>query len=269
MRGCCSLFAAACALGFAVTFLVALHSARGLRLDPDALPSRERQRVPAGEGRRRARAANDRHRFDRGGSCWRSLAVGALARSRRPRRRGGRDRRAVRGLGRALKHGLPHLPPAFRRVVRRRFRAATRASPCPSASRSCSRCRRSCARAPPSSALRTRPGSGSRSSSLGWHYPSDVAASFFICGFWSCAIVGLFPGGEERAARCTSSGSSSRCVVVAGALVAAAAIASRHPGRGRGGAFEPLASSGLATLLGCLSVALFGAFTLLVEEPAD
>lgn len=58
------------------------------------------------------------------------------------------------------------------------------------------------------------------------------------------------------------------CVVVAGALLGAAAIASRHPV-----AVAEARSSrsvvGLAALLGCLSVALFGAFTLLVAEPSE
>ena len=102
---------------------------------------------------------------------------------------------------------------------------------------------------------------------LGWHYPSDVVGSFLICGFWSCAILGLVSG-EGRRRSVNLVGLALACVVVAGALFAAAAIASRHPG-----AVAEAGSSrsvvGLAALLGCLSVALFGGLMLLVAEASD
>jgi hypothetical protein len=102
----------------------------------------------------------------------------------------------------------------------------------------------------------------------GWHYPSDVIGSFLICGFWSFAILGLLSSGESSRPSVHLGGLVLACVVVSGALLVAAAIASRHPG-----AVAEARSSrsvvGLAALLGCLSVALFGAFTLLVAEPSD
>ena len=65
---------------------------------------------------------------------------------------------------------------------------------------------------------------------LGWHYPSDAAASFFLCGLW-VSVVGLRL--RSATARPTVSGRGLVLAIaaVAAALAVAAAIASRRPAR--------------------------------------
>jgi membrane-associated phospholipid phosphatase len=101
---------------------------------------------------------------------------------------------------------------------------------------------------------------------LGWHFPSDVVGSFFVCGFWAASIAALLRGTRTRPAL-----SPTGAVVAVGAvalgLIVAAVVAGRHPD-----AVNALRSArsvlATAAVLGALSIALFGAFTPLVEEEA-
>jgi membrane-associated phospholipid phosphatase len=99
---------------------------------------------------------------------------------------------------------------------------------------------------------------------LGWHLPADVVGSFFICGFWAAAIASLM---REELVR--PSVSPTGAIVAAGAtalaLAVAALVASRHPA---GVVAIRSARAVLATAagLGVLSVALFSAYTPLVGE---
>ena len=99
---------------------------------------------------------------------------------------------------------------------------------------------------------------------LGWHYPSDAVASFFICGFWAC-IAGIVSGGVARRPRVSVPGLLAAVVIVAMGLFAAAILASRHPYavaavRSR----QSLIAT--AAVLGALSLATFGALMPLFEE---
>jgi len=101
---------------------------------------------------------------------------------------------------------------------------------------------------------------------LGWHYPSDAVASFFICGFWAC-IAGIVSGGVARRPTVSVPGILAAIVVVGAGLFAAAILASRHPAavaavRSR----QSLIAT--AALLGVLSLATFSALTPLLEEEA-
>jgi membrane-associated phospholipid phosphatase len=99
---------------------------------------------------------------------------------------------------------------------------------------------------------------------LGWHYPSDVAGSFFVCGAWGCLAAAALRAAARRPA-VDVRGLVLALVGVAVALVAAAALAGAHPG-----AVEAARSSrsvvAVAVAVGFLSVALFAAFTPLVGE---
>lgn len=98
----------------------------------------------------------------------------------------------------------------------------------------------------------------------GWHYASDAAASLFICGVW-VGLLGLaLPGGRARPAV------SARSVLlgvaaVAAALLASAAIASRHPGAVAAARSTP-AIAALGVAFGLLSLALFALVTPLLGE---
>jgi membrane-associated phospholipid phosphatase len=99
---------------------------------------------------------------------------------------------------------------------------------------------------------------------LGWHYPSDVAGSFFVCAFWACAI-GAIAGGTARRPAVSIPGVAAAVVAVAAALLLAAFVASRHSTavaelRNR----ESLV--GMGALLGTLSLATFAVLTPLFEE---
>jgi membrane-associated phospholipid phosphatase len=99
---------------------------------------------------------------------------------------------------------------------------------------------------------------------LGWHFPSDVVGSFFVCGFWAASIAALLRGTRPRPAL-SPLGALVAVGAVALGLIVAAVAAGRHPG-----AVDELRSArsvlATAAALGVLSIALFGAFTPLVEE---
>jgi membrane-associated phospholipid phosphatase len=99
---------------------------------------------------------------------------------------------------------------------------------------------------------------------LGWHYPSDVVGSFFICGFWAFAAAAVVPVGAPGR-RLELQGLVLAILAVAIALFVAAAIAGAHPD-----AVAATRSSrsvvAVAAVLGLLSVALFGAFTAALAE---
>jgi len=102
---------------------------------------------------------------------------------------------------------------------------------------------------------------------LGWHFPSDVVGSFFVCGFWAAAIAAALPGTVARPA-ISGAGALVGVAAVAGGLVLAAVVAGRHPA-----AVEAVRSArsvlATAAMLGVLSVAVFGAFTSLVTEARE
>jgi membrane-associated phospholipid phosphatase len=99
---------------------------------------------------------------------------------------------------------------------------------------------------------------------LGWHFPSDAVGAIFLCGFWAAAIAALLPGTVRRPAL-SSSGALVAVGAVAGGLILAAVVASRHPA-----AVEAIRSArsvlATAALIGVLSVAVFGALAPLVGE---
>ena len=99
---------------------------------------------------------------------------------------------------------------------------------------------------------------------VGWHYPSDVVGSFFICGFWAAVAALLLPAAAQRA-RLSARGVLLALVVVGCGLVLAALVAESHPG-----AIAAARSSrsvvGVAFVVGLLGSALFAAFTPLVSE---
>jgi hypothetical protein len=259
-------FGAACALGFAVTYLVALHSSKGVRLDL------ELYRRASGNASQPVKAVGERalRTIDIGSIGVALLGVVAAALVRRRLVRAAASVAVVVlsvGTAEALKHGLPHVPhgvpvgrgwsfPSGHSSIAVSLGLALVVA-VPSVLR-------------PSAAVfgaAYAAGIGLSLVVLGWHYPSDVIGSFFICGFWACVILALLSGNESRRSL-HFVGLVLACVVVAGALLVAAVIASRHPG-----AVAEARSSrsvvGLAALLGSLSLALFGALTLLVAEPSD
>jgi membrane-associated phospholipid phosphatase len=99
---------------------------------------------------------------------------------------------------------------------------------------------------------------------LGWHYPSDVAAAFCLCGLWAC-VAGLVVGGRPRRLAFSVPALLLALAAVAAGLLVAAYLASRHPS-----AVAELRSSGslVATgaLVGLLSLATFTVLAPLLEE---
>jgi membrane-associated phospholipid phosphatase len=99
---------------------------------------------------------------------------------------------------------------------------------------------------------------------LGWHYPSDVVGSFFLCGFVACLAALAVP---SRAGRPSIDlrGLVLALLVVGGGLAVAAAVAEAHPV-----AVAEARSSrsvlAVASVLGLLSIALFAAYAPLVAE---
>jgi membrane-associated phospholipid phosphatase len=254
-----------CALGFVTTFLVALHSARGLH-DDDAL----------------FRHVNGNTAFPvRAAGAARELLLGidavfvlvALVLVVVLALLQGRFARAIAAVAivvcsvgsvEALKHGLPHLgvaipsgrPPTF---------------PSGHTSIAVSLGLALVLSAPPV----LRPAAGLVGAAyaagvglsvilLGWHYPSDVVGSFFVCGFWAAAIASLLPRTLVRPS-VAPVGALVAAGAVAGGLIVALVVAGRHPG-----AVEAIRSArsvvATAVALGVLSLAIFGAFTPLVAE---
>jgi membrane-associated phospholipid phosphatase len=259
------LLALLCALGVAATFLVALHSGRGLH--DDAALFRHVSGNPALPVRAAGAARALLLGIDAGFIVIAAVLLVVLGLLQR------RTSRALAGVAivvcsvgsvEALKHGLPHLGGVF---------PDDRAPTFPSghASVAASLGLALVLAAPPvlrpAAALvgaAYAAGVGLSLILLGWHFPSDVVGSFFVCGFWAAAIAAALPGTVARPA-VSGPGALLAVAAVAGGLVVAAVVAGRHPA-----AVDALRSarSVLATsaVIGLLSVALFGAFTALVAE---
>jgi membrane-associated phospholipid phosphatase len=102
---------------------------------------------------------------------------------------------------------------------------------------------------------------------LHWHYASDVVGSFFVCGFWAAAIAAALPGTVPRPA-ISPGGALVAVGAVAAGLIAAVIVAGSHPA-----AVEALRSArsvlAAGAVIGALSVALFGAFAGLAGEARE
>jgi len=254
------LVAAACAVAFALTVLVFLHTQRGLSLDRSAF-----ERV-SGNAPLPFQTAGQRtlRTIDAATVAGAVLVLVFLAVARR------RVARAVAaaavvalsvGSAELLKHGLPWLAgavPAGRPPTLPSGHTAVAVSlglalviAVPPVLR-------------PSAALVGAAYGAAIAFSvvlLGWHYPSDAIASFFVCGFWA-AVVGLALRGTPRL---ELSFRGAAVAVGAVALGVAAALASRHPVavatvRSRPALVEAAAACGL------LSLAVFAAIAPLVGE---
>jgi len=252
-----------CVLGFAATFLIALHTSEGLH-DDAAL-----YRHVSGNAALPVKAAGYRALvgIDVGSVAVATLLLAGVALMRR------RAERALAAVAvvvasvvsaEALKHGLPHLGGAI---------PAGRIPGFPSGHTSIavSLGLALVLAAPP--VLRPAAalvgaaygaGIGLAVIVLGWHYPSDVVGAFFLCGFWA-AVVGALLGDVPRRPRLPVAAALVAAVTVAAALFGAAVLAQRHPAAV---AAARSARSVVATggLLGALSLALFVAVTSLVGE---
>jgi membrane-associated phospholipid phosphatase len=260
-----SVLALLCALGFAATFLVALHTGQGLHDDAALF------RHVSGNAALPVRAAGAARALLLGiDGVFVAVAAVLLVVLALLQKRVARALAAVAivacsvGSVEALKHGLPHLGAAI---------PAGRLATFPSGHTSiaASLGLALVLAAPPvlrpAAALvgaAYAAGVGLSLILLGWHFPSDVVGSFFVCGFWAAAIVAALPGTVERPA-VSAAGALLAVGAVAGGLILAAVVAGRHPA-----AVEALRSArsvlATAAIIGVLSVAVFGAFTPLVAE---
>jgi hypothetical protein len=98
----------------------------------------------------------------------------------------------------------------------------------------------------------------------GWHYPSDAAASFFLCGVW-VSLLGLALRSGPRGIAVSPRGAALGLLAVAGALGLSAVIASRHPYAVAAARSTP-AIAALGVAFGVLSLALFAVLTPLLGE---
>jgi membrane-associated phospholipid phosphatase len=257
-----SLVAVAFAAAFAVTLLAALHTQRGLSLDRSAF-----ERV-SGNAPLPFRSAGQRtlRTIDAATVAATLLVLAFLALAR------GRVARAVAatavvvlsvGTAELLKHGLPRLAgavPAGRPPTLPSGHTAVAVSlglalviAVPPVLR-------------PTAALAGAAYGAAIAFSvvvLGWHYPSDAIASFFVCGFWA-AVVGLALRGTPRLAL-SLRGAVVAVAAVALALAAAAALASRHPVAVAAVRSRP-ALVAAAAAYGLLSLAVFAMVAPLVGE---
>jgi hypothetical protein len=99
---------------------------------------------------------------------------------------------------------------------------------------------------------------------LGWHYPSDAAASLFIATFWTAVASALLHGTGRRPA-VRWSGLGIALVAVSAGLAAAAALATRHP-QAVDAVRTSRASLAAAALFGAVSLALFACCTVATGE---
>jgi membrane-associated phospholipid phosphatase len=254
-----------CALGFAVTFVVALHTSQGLHDDAALF------RHVSGNTALPVRAAGAARTLLLGiDVAFVAVALLLLAGLAALQKRVARTLAAAAivvcsvGSVEALKHGLPHAgslipasrPPTF---------------PSGHTSIAVSLGLAVVLAAPPI----LRPAAALVGASyaaavglsvivLGWHLPADVVGSFFVCGFWAAVIVSLMGGTVVRPS-VSAAGALVATAATAVALVLAALIASRHPA---GVVALRSARSVVATAaaLGVLSLAVFGSFTALVGE---
>jgi membrane-associated phospholipid phosphatase len=258
-----AVLAIACAAAFTLTFLIALHTARGLSIDRSAF-----ERV-SGNAPLPFRTAGQRtlRTIDGAMVAGGLIAVTFLALVR------GRVARAVAaaalvalsvGSAEALKHGLPRLDGAV---------ASDRPSTFPSGHTAVavSLGLALVVAVPPvlrSTAALFGAAYGAAIAFsvvvLGWHYPSDAIGSFFLCGFWAAA-VGIALRGAPRRPELSLRGTAVVLAAVALALAAAAALAARHPVAVASVRSRP-ALVAAAAAYGLLSLALFAAVTPLVGE---
>jgi membrane-associated phospholipid phosphatase len=254
-----------CALGFVATFLVALHTGRGVRVD-DAL-----FRHVHGNAAIPPRAAGTARELLLGVDVvFVVVALLSLFALAALRNRVGRALAAVAVVFcsvasvEALKYGLPHVDSLI---------PAGRPSSMPSGHTSiaASLGLAFVLVAPPilrpAAALAGAAYTASVGLSLvllGWHYPADVVAALFVCGFWAAAIASVI-GDTVARPNVSAPGALVATVATAVALALAALIASRHPA---GAVALRSARSVVATAaaLGSLTLALFGSFMLLVGE---
>ncbi len=254
-----------CALGFAATFLVALHTGRGLHDDSilfarvsgnPALPARA-------TGAARTLLFGIDATFVAGASVL--LVVVSLLQKR--------VARAVAAVAivacsvvsvESLKHGLPLLGEAI---------PAGRGATFPSGHASVAVSLGLALVLAVPSVLRPAAavvgaayaaGVGLSLILLGSHFPSDVVGSFFVCGFWAAAIAAALRGTASRPT-ISVPGTLVALGAVAGGLMIAASAAGHHRD-----AVHALRSARLvvaaAAFVGIFSVALFGSFTALVGE---
>jgi len=258
------VLAGVCVLGLAVTFLVALHTAQGVH-DDAAL-----YRHVSGNAAFPVKAAGARalRTIDVGSVALAVLFLVALAVVRRRVERAAAAVAIVAcsvGSAELLKHGLAHVPHGL---------SAGRAATFPSGHTSVavSLGLALVLAAPP--VLRPTAavlgaayaaGIGLSLVVLGRHYPSDVVGSFFLCGFWACVVAAALRDAPPRPS-VSPGGLLGAAVAVAAGLVAAAAIAERHPAA-VAAARSGRTVVGLGTLLGLLSIALFAVFTPFAAEP--
>lgn len=254
-----------CAFGFFAAFLVALHSAYGLHVD-DALFRRV-----SGNAALPVRAAGAARDLLLGiDAAFVVVALVLVVVLALIQRRFARAIAAVAivvcsvGSVEVLKHGLPHFGPAIPDGRPPTF-------PSGHTSIAVSLGLALVLAAPPA----LRPAAGLVGAAyaagvglsvilLGWHFPSDVAGSFFVCGFWAAAIASLLPRTRTRPS-IAPVGALVAAGAVAVGLIIAALVAGSHPG-----AVEALRSAQSVVATGVavsvLSIAVFGAFTPLVAE---
>ncbi|HET8893891.1 MAG TPA: phosphatase PAP2 family protein [Gaiellaceae bacterium] len=102
---------------------------------------------------------------------------------------------------------------------------------------------------------------------LGWHYPSDAFASFLLCGFWACVIATALPGVRPRT-HVSTRGLVAAVVAVATGLAFAAVIAFHHPVAVATARSRPVLLM-LAAIYGLISLLLFTAFAPLVGDSSS
>jgi membrane-associated phospholipid phosphatase len=254
---------AAFALALAVVFLVALHTSRGLYYDAELF------RRASGSELAPVQRVGERTlaTIDVGSLVVGALVLGVLALAQ------GRVVRAMAAVGlvgvsvgsaELLKHGLPRLPwvlPPGRTATIPSGHAAVAVSlglalvlAAPPLLR-------------PTAALigaAYAAAVGFSLVALGWHYPSDVAAAFCLCGLWAC-VAGLVVGGRPQRLVFSVPALLLALAAVAAGLLVAAYLASRHPS-----AVAELRSSrslvATGALVGLLSLATFTVLAPLLEE---
>jgi membrane-associated phospholipid phosphatase len=99
---------------------------------------------------------------------------------------------------------------------------------------------------------------------LGWHYPADVVAAFFLSGFWAAAITAVV-GATAARPTISATGALIAMAATACALLLAGWVASRHPA-GVLALRSARSVVGTGAVLGALSLVMFGAFASLVGE---
>lgn len=255
--------AAACAGAFLGTFLLSVHSARGLHFDLTLY------RHVSGNTQPVVRAAGIRglRTIDISSLAVSSIAIALLAAIR------GRFARAVAALGvigcsvgsaELIAHGLPHVAGALTAGRAPTFpsgHSAVAASVGFALVLAVPRMWR------PTAALvgaAYAAGIGLALVVVGAHEASDVVGSLFICTFWAC-VFALTLCGQARRPELSVAGVAFAVCAVAIALLAAAALAYRHPAA-VAAARSAHAVIATAALFGIVSLVLFGGVTMLVGD---